>query len=1446
MNVKHLTIAATGVLSLILIGSIQSAAAQSTYEDYTFITLAGPDAAGPGWLDGVGNAARFNNPQSIARDTNGNLYVADAGNNTIRKIAPDGSVTTLAGLNGTAGSTDGLGAAASFNSPFGMAVDSSGAIYVSDSGANIIRKISPSGLVTTFAGLAGVAGTNNGTGTAARFNEPDGLAIDSNNNLYVADTLNDVIRKISPDGVVTTFAGSLGKPGSADKTGTAASFRFPIGVAVGQDGTVYVADSGNYTIREVTPAGAVSTLAGSVGSPGVSDGTNQTARFNGSYNLAVDGNANLYVADTFNHTIRKVTPEGVVTTLAGSPASAGRVNGVGSSARFDFPMGIAVGSNTNLYISDSGNNCIREINAALVVTTLAGVPSEPGSTDATGNAARFNFPADVVFDKNTNVYISDLANNTIRKMTPDGAVTTLAGHAGISGTNDGVGDAARFFNPSGLAVDGNGNIFVADTVNDTIREVTPLGVVSTFAGAPQVSGTNDGTGSFARFFDPFGVTFDMNGNLFVGDTHNNAIRKITPDGTVANFAGTIGTAGTNDGPNLTAAFDFPEGLTFDGSGNLYVVDDASDIIRKISGDGSVLTFAGTALLSGSVDGTDAAARFNHPFGIAADESGNLYVSDTGNNLIRKITPAGVVTTIGGVPGVTGSLDGSGSDALFNSPEGLAVDKQGNLYIADAANHSIRKGYPALPDRPVVDLPAARVGVTRHFSISNETTTSWSWSVIRRPAGSVAQFSATNISNPTFTPDVEDIYVIQFQGWDNSGRTTIRRLTLVADDTPPSLSITNPISGQSVSNGIVTVSGTATDNLGLSNVWVQANGGAWTKAVGNKHWSLDVPLTPGTNVIRAYAEDFAGNVSQTNEVGFTYIVSAPLTVLVHGGGTVTPDLNGVFLEIGQTYSITAQAGAGSSFVSWTGNGDFTTDSNVLTFVMQSNLTFTANFTDTIGPALTIGLPKNGLHVSNAVFTAIGAVSDNGQLAGVWYQLNGGGWMQASNTATNWTAALSLTGSANTLEVYAVDTFNNVSPTNTVSFTYVPSGRMTVITSGNGTLSPNYDGWYLQLGKSFTMTAKPSLNWIFTGWTDGAGNTVATSPALKFTVQSNTTFSAEFIPNPFLFFQGPFAGLFYDTNNPAVSSSGFFSFTLGFSGSFSAKMQFASGQKASFSGDLSPNGTFSNSVTAKGSAPFTVQLALDSSNGGRLTGTVSQDGWTAPLMAVRASYSQLHAAPQANNKYTLIIPGGNDSTVAPAGNGYGTVSVNVAGDVKFSGVLGDNTKAAESTFINEAGQWPLFVAPYKGKGAIFGWMTFVSNDPESDLSGSLTWLRLAQSGKSIYPAGFSLTNLQAVGSLYSFTSGVPLLNLPVGGVAVLQQGNPVQSFTNNFTLGNDNKVTSSDGLNVKITTKSGLFKGTARDPNTGNPVTINGVLLPKQNGAFGTFIQNGQSGGVYLGQ
>ena len=341
-------------------------------------------------------------------------------------------------------------------------------------------------------------------------------------------------------------------------------------------------------------------------------------------------------------------------------------------------------------------------------TTLAGSAGNFGSTDGTNGTARFLSPTGAALDSATNLYVTD--GNAIRRLSQSGTnwvVSTLAGVAGQHGAFDGTNSSARFNFPNDVAVDGAGNLYVADTYNDDIRKVTPVGtnwVVSTIAGVAGTNGPADGTNSGARFNNPYGIALDGAGNLYVADTGNNTIRKVAPAGTnwvVSTIAGQAGPGGSADGTNATARFNGPAALAVDSTNNIYVADFGNNTIRKVTPMGTnwvVSTLAGLALASGSADGTNNNARFNQPQGIAVDAGGRLYVADSGNDTIRKLRPAGtnwIVTTLAGLAGATGSADGTGSAARFNSPDGIAIDSGGSAYVVDAGNFTVRLGRLAI-------------------------------------------------------------------------------------------------------------------------------------------------------------------------------------------------------------------------------------------------------------------------------------------------------------------------------------------------------------------------------------------------------------------------------------------------------------------------------------------------------------------------------------------------------------------------------------------------------------------------------------------------------------------------------------------------------------------------------------------------------------------------------
>lgn len=601
-------------------------------------TLAGT-AGVPGTTDATGTVARFGQVNRVVSDGT-NLYVADTNNCTIRQIViATGVVTTLAGDSTSCGSSDGTGASAQFTNPYGLVIDS-GNLYVADSGTHTIRQIVIStGVVTTFAGSDMTAGDSDGIGIAAEFNGPRGLATDGTN-LYVADTDNHLIRQIViATGDVTTLAGNTGVSGETDDTGTAAEFNSPYDLVV-DSGNLYVADSTNSKIRHIViSTGVVTTFAGD-GTDAFLNGTGIAAQFNNPQGIASDG-TNLYISDTGNNVIRRIViATGVTTSIAGSPLWQGSTDATGAAAKFDEPQSM-VSDGTNLYITDTANATIRKVVISTgVTTTFAGTVGVTGSTDATGTAATFDTPRGITTD-GTNLYVADAGNAVIRKIViATGVVSTFAGTAGVTGVADGTGAAAEFFLPVGITTDGT-HLYVADAWNFNIRKIViATGVVTTLAGSiTTVAGDADGTGTAATFRDPNGITTDGT-NLFVTDLTSHTIRKIViATGVVTTFAGTVGASGDSNGTGIAASFSAPRGITNDGV-YLYVSDRNNNSIRKIQiADGVVTTLVGTSATTGPELGDQdeeyADARLVNPVGISYHaDTERLFVSN--NFCIRLI------------------------------------------------------------------------------------------------------------------------------------------------------------------------------------------------------------------------------------------------------------------------------------------------------------------------------------------------------------------------------------------------------------------------------------------------------------------------------------------------------------------------------------------------------------------------------------------------------------------------------------------------------------------------------------------------------------------------------------------------------------------------------------------------------------------------------------------
>lgn len=329
--------------------------------------------------------------------------------------------------------------------------------------------------VRTLAGAAQVSAYADGPAASARFGDPVGLARDASGNLFIADSANQVVRRLAPDGTVTTVAGRPGEAGANDGSAATARFDTPSALVVAKDGTLFLSDAGNHTLRRRAPNGTVTTLAGFAGSPGSTNGLGAVARFNAPLGLALAPNGDLFVADSGNHAIRRITSAGNVTTFAGGLEQWGAADGKGDQARFNGPVGLVLDATGNLLVADSFNHAIRKIAPDGTVTTVAGQLGEDGFADGPAGDARFGAPAELAIDPNGNLYVTDGLYNTLRRIAPDGTVSTVAGLAGLEGSADGGYGSARFFNPYGLVATPTGSLIVSDTLNQVIREVvTPF------------------------------------------------------------------------------------------------------------------------------------------------------------------------------------------------------------------------------------------------------------------------------------------------------------------------------------------------------------------------------------------------------------------------------------------------------------------------------------------------------------------------------------------------------------------------------------------------------------------------------------------------------------------------------------------------------------------------------------------------------------------------------------------------------------------------------------------------------------------------------------------------------------------------------------------------------------------------------------------------------------
>jgi hypothetical protein len=838
--------------------------------DGIITTLAGNGSYGYSGDGGPASSSALANPRAVAADGLGNLFIADSGNNRIRQVHTNGIITTVAG-NGSYGYSGdgGPASSAAVEQPEAVAVDGLGNLFIADTGNNRIRQVRSNGVITTVAGngLYGYSG-DGGWATNAEFNNPFSVAVDGLGNLFIVDSNNERVRKVDTNGIITTVAGNglYGYSGDAGAA-TNAWLANPTGVAVDGLGNVFIADNGNARIRKVDLNGVITTVAGN-GTNGFSgDGVEAiNAELYGPTGVAVDSLGILFIADSNNRRIRKVTlPE--APTLAINNAGAnhtGNYQVVVTSPFGSVTSSVAVltvllppfitqaptnqaaliGSSASFYILATGTSPLRyqwyfdgtaltgQTNSALelasvglgdagayqvVVTNLYGsatssvaslavgyapaITNQPtsqnvlvggnstftvgvsgtgpftfqwqfdgtslpniitvagnGSYSYSGDGgwatnAEFNNPFSVAVDGLGNLFIADPPNNRIREVGTNGVIITVAGNGSYGYSGDGgPASSAALDNPHAVAADGLGNLFIADSGNNRIRQVDTNGIITTVAGDGTYAYSGDGgPASSAALANPNYVAVDGVGNLFITDTSNNRIREVGTNGIISTVAGNGAFGYSGDGGWATnAALSNLLAVTVNGVGNLFIAD--ASRIREVGTNGVITTVAGNGTIGYSGDGGWATnAELNNPAGLVTDHSGNLFVADGSNNRIRKVDTVGLISTVAGngANGFSGD-GGAATNAELSNPAGLAIDGLGNLLVADTGNSRIRKVY--LAQSPTLTLNNARTNNSGNYDV-----------VVTSPFGSATSSVATLT---VITSDA--LQILPLKGFDSTG------------------------------------------------------------------------------------------------------------------------------------------------------------------------------------------------------------------------------------------------------------------------------------------------------------------------------------------------------------------------------------------------------------------------------------------------------------------------------------------------------------------------------------------------------------------------------------------------------------------------------------------------------------------------------------------------------
>jgi uncharacterized protein (TIGR03437 family) len=956
--------------------------ASAAFSQGVITTVAGTD-----WLFPGNGGPAVNAPLSetlgldLAVDSSGNYFIADDGNLMVMRVGTDGIVNVIAG-NGFSfiSGNGGLAVNAGLLDPVALAMDPAGNVYIAEFGGDI-RQVTPAGIINRIAGtgIHGYGG-DNGPALSAELNEPSGLAVDSAGNLYIADTNNNRIRKVDPSGNITSIAGT-GQAGFSGDGGPAinAQLNEPTRLALDAAGDLYVVDIDNFRVRKIDVHGIITTVAG--GGRLTGGGVLATAAALEPVAIALDSAGTLYIADRLSFGILEVNALGKIQTLAGGSGKAGFDGDGGSALAAHFQLGIfpalAIDSSGNILVADEGNGRIRKITTNGVVNTVAGNGLFRFSGDGgPATSATLYLPVSVLEDSSGNIIFTEPGVNRIRRVAPDGTISVYAGNGteGYSG-DGGPATAASLGDPNYLAPGPNGSLYFTDNFNCVVRYITTSGVIGTYAGSGACGeGGDGGPASKASFNGLSGLDFDSSGDLIVSESYDHRLRMVSSSGNVTNLAGN-GTAGfAGDGGNSQSALvNDPLGVRVH-NGFVYFADSANNRIRSINlATSTITTVAGNGVAGYSGDGGPATqASLNDPASIAFDAAGNMYIADYLNLRIRKVTPGGIISTVAGGGGALND-GGLATNALLGGTEDLFVDSAGNILLTDIVFNRVREvltsepSFQVNPTTLAFTAPAGSTPVNQSVNIAGSISgipftasaaSSGNWLKLSTTNGAMpvslgitadpsalaagSNQGAITISAPNASPFTQTINVTLTTTAPGEPSLNVKPAALTFAFVQQSASSTQSISVSNIGGGSLPFSVTASTTSGGS--WLS---GSPSSATVNAYSATAVSITANPSSLAPGTYSGTVVIASTNPVQsvvvpVTMTVSAVLqTILipqtgltffaVQGGGPAAPQYFSVLnTGLGQMiFNATSSTLSGGPWLSvFPGNGESDASSSIV--------------------------------------------------------------------------------------------------------------------------------------------------------------------------------------------------------------------------------------------------------------------------------------------------------------------------------------------------------------------------------------------------------------------------------------------------------------------------------------------------------------------------------------